>query len=198
MTVVASPTSLQPGFPLRLALLGAGTGVLTILALSFIPNGAPWPTKLVASGGGFALLLAYAVRQAAGATWPRCAAVVVMTLAAWQCALSAGIWVHELLGQWTLVTRSAAAKMAVAGLVGGFVGSGLTAIGLALAAGAFRRAEAVGATVALGTVLGLLLAGDDAVGTRDVLFWLLFVVWQAGIAWQVARVLVERSSAEVV
>jgi hypothetical protein len=189
MATAASSVTLHPGLPGKLALLGAGTGVLTVLAMTYIPNWMPWPTKIVASGGPFALLLAYGVRQAAGATMLRSAAVVLMTLLAWQCAMTAGIQAHELVNQWAPVSGSAAVKMAVAGLVGGLVGSALTLVGLAVAADAFRRWRAWASTVALGTVLGLLLAGDDAIGTRDVLFWLLFVVWQAGVAWQVARVL---------
>jgi hypothetical protein len=187
MTSLASFIRMGSGAAGRFALLGAGSGLLTPLAVMLLPEGLPWPSTMLVSGVPFALLMGWSLHRLSGAPLPRCALVFAMTVLAWQCAWVTAVYAHYSVSELRILSGSAAAEMALAGLAGGFVGSALTVLGIGIVSKAFRQRRAWGRTVALGTGLGILLVVDDPLSIKEVGFWVLFVVWQAGVAGSIAH-----------
>jgi len=106
----------------------------------------------------------------------------VFTMAAFVCAVNAAIWVDGQVGDVAKVVRNICA-----GLAGGFVGSGVMALGIGLLPAGPRSLAAWLPMLATGTVAGALLALDNALDLD--LASVLYPVWQAGVAAMLALAL---------
>lgn len=139
----------------------------------------------IAFGLGVAVMLWFWVNRDVS----KCLLAMALTLMGWLAAVNtandvmSAVVASELFG--TVEGAKASREMIgwiLAGLVGGAIGSGLTAFGAGVAAQSIRRPQAWGLIVVTGTLLGLLLypaARLDFVA-------LLYVPWQAAVAGAVA------------
>ena len=106
----------------------------------------------------------------------------VVTMIAFVCAVNAAIFID---GQ-----ANGADKMMrniLAGLAGGFIGSAVMALGIALLPAGPRDAVPWLRMLLTGTLAGALLALDNALGLDLTSF--LYPVWQAGVAVRLAQAL---------
>jgi hypothetical protein len=162
------------------AALGAVTGFLTFLQLTYYPDFLR--LSLVVAGLSiipgvlFGILLAGLSYRAGAPSVLGVATIVVITTLAWMGATDVGTLVG-----WNLErSLGSPLNLVVAGVAGGFVGGLLTALGVAAANVRFRRLRPILITVVVATVLGPLLAlGGDQMET---LLWVLFMAWQATVA----------------
>jgi hypothetical protein len=161
----------------RIAAGGVLTGILTPLFQPVVDriNGAPGDFRIALLGLPFAILVALVVRRRSLSPWWAAPAAAIVTMAAFVCAVNAAVWADGLLGDVGSVARNCCA-----GLAGGFVGSGLMALGIGLLPAAPRNAAAWLPMLGVGTVAGSLLALDSTL--RLDLVSLLYPVWQAGVA----------------
>jgi hypothetical protein len=162
---------------LKIAAGGVFTGLLTPLLPTLIDKllGAPGDLRLALVAVPFAILVAVLVRRlSSNPRWATVAAAVI-TMAAFVCAVNAAIWIDGQVGDVAKAVRNTCA-----GLAGGFVGSSVMALGIALLPGSPRDVAAWRPMLAIGTIAGTLLALDSALEFD--LVSVLYPVWQAGVA----------------
>jgi hypothetical protein len=169
---------------LKIAAGGVFTGLLTPLLPTVIDKlvGAPGDLRIALVAVPFAILVGVLVRRLTSS--PRWAAVVaaIVTMVAFVCAVNAAIWIDGQVGDVAKAVRNICA-----GLAGGFVGSGIMALGIGLLQGAPREPAAWLPMLVIGTVAGALLALDSALELD--LTSALYPVWQAGVAVTLAMAL---------
>jgi hypothetical protein len=162
---------------LMVAAGGAVSGILTPLLPALIDHilGLPGQLRISLIAVPFAVLVFILVRRfSANPLWAAMLAALI-TMVAFVCAVNAAIFVE---GQ----TAGAATVMRylLAGLTGGLVGAGVTALGVGLLPAGPRAAAAWWPMLITGTLAGTLLALDNALGLDQVS--LLYPVWQAAVA----------------
>jgi hypothetical protein len=172
----------------RNLLVVAGGGLLSGILTPLLPTlidkiaGVPADFRLALVAVPFAILVFIVVRRfSANPLWAvLLAAVIVMV--AFVCAVNAAIFID---GQ----TNGASKMMRniLSGLAGGFVGSAVMALGIALLPAGPRDAVTWLRMVLTGTLAGTLLALDNALGLDQTSF--LYPVWQAAIAVRLALAL---------
>lgn len=167
----------------QLALLGTVSGALTtfVKVEAFVIGDVS-----LLPGIFFGPVLAYALYRWQTQSFVRLAGLVLLVIAAWYAAYMTCILSHDFFKK-TLGLNSVL-TLAALGLLGGFVGSAITAAAVYLFAPAFRDRSYWKRLVAFGTAAGLLLAlpemGADY-GKASLLP--LFCIWQSGVASIVAR-----------
>jgi hypothetical protein len=169
---------------LKIAAGGVFTGLLTPLLPTVIDKlvGAPGDLRIALVAVPFAILVGVLVRRLTSS--PRWAAVVaaIVTMVAFVCAVNAAIWIDGQVGDVAKAVRNICA-----GLAGGFVGSGVMALGIGLLPGSPRDVAAWLPMLVIGAVAGALLALDSALELD--LTSALYPVWQAGVAVTLAMAL---------
>src|SRR5882757_6515438 len=113
----------------KVAAAGLLTGVLTPLFQPLIDKiaGSPGDLRIALLALPFAILIFILVRRNAANPWWAAFAAAVLTMLAFVCAVNAAIWIDGQLPGATKPVRNI-----FAGFTGGFVGSGLMALGLCL------------------------------------------------------------------
>ena len=177
--------------PSRNLLIVAGCGLLSGILTPLLPTlldkvaGVPADIRLGLVAIPFAVLVFFVVRRfSANPLWAALAAAV-MTMLAFVCAVNAAVFID---GQ----TNGADKMMRniLAGLAGGFTGSALMALGIALLPAGPRDAVTWLRMVLTGALAGALLALDNALGLDQTSF--LYPVWQAAVAVRLAMALRRR------
>jgi hypothetical protein len=174
-TTVSGKSAMLQWILVLLKVAGAGltTGLITPLLQLVID-------RITIPPGGFRVALMavpFAVLVAAlvwreGRRWWTALLAALITMVAFVCAVNAAILVDGLTFDAGKTIRNA-----LAGFAGGFVGSGLMALGLTPLPGVPAAWGRWAVMVAFGTMAGALLALDNAVGFE--VFSFLFPVWQA-------------------
>jgi hypothetical protein len=169
---------------LKIAAAGVLTGLLTPLLPTLIDKilGAPGDLRIALVAVPFAVLVGILVRRLTTNPWWVAFAAAVITMIAFVCAVNAAIWTDGQVGDVAKVVRNICA-----GLAGGFVGSGVMALGIGLLPGGPRDASAWLPMLVIGTIAGALLALDSALELD--LTSVLYPVWQAGVAATLAMAL---------
>jgi hypothetical protein len=144
--------------------------------------GAPGDLRIALVAVPFAILVGILVRRLTLNPWWVAIASAVVTMVAFVCAVNAAIWIDGQVGDIAKAVRNICA-----GLAGGFVGSGVMALGIGLLPAGRRDASAWLSMLAIGTVAGALLAVDSALDLD--LTSTLYPVWQAGVAVALAMAL---------
>ena len=175
----------------RNLLIVAGAGLLSGFLTPLLPTlldriaGVPADIRLALVAVPFAVVVFFVVRRfSANALWAALAAAGI-TMLAFVGAVNAAVFID---GQ-----ASGADKMMrsiLAGLAGGFTGSGLMALGIALLPAGPRDAVTWLQMLVTGTIAGALLALDVALGLDRASF--LYPVWQAAVAVRLAQALRRR------
>jgi hypothetical protein len=162
---------------LKIAVGGVFTGLLTPLLPTLIDKllGAPGDLRIAMVAVPFAALVAVLVRRLTSSPWWAAVAAAVITMIAFVCAVNAAIWTDGQVGDVAKAVRNICA-----GLAGGFVGSGIMALGIGLLPGGPRDPAAWLPMLVTGTLAGALLALDSALDLD--LTSVLYPVWQAGVA----------------
>jgi hypothetical protein len=169
---------------LKIAAAGVLTGLLTPLLPTLIDKmlGAPGDLRIALVAAPFAILVGVLVRRLTSSPqWVAFAAAIV-TMVAFVCAVNAAIWIDGQVGDVAKAVRNICA-----GLAGGFVGSGVMALGIGLLPGGTRDPAAWLPMLVIGTGAGALLALDSALELD--LTSVLYPVWQAGVAVTLAMAL---------
>jgi hypothetical protein len=172
---------------LMVAAGGALSGVLTPLLPQLIDriSGTPGDFRIALVAIPFAVLVFIVVRRfSANPLWAALLATIV-TMVAFVCAVNAAIFID---GQ-----ANGADKMMrniLAGLAGGFIGSAVMALGIALLPAGPRDVVAWLQMLVTGTLAGALMALDNALNLD--LTSVLHPVWQAGVAVRLALALRRR------
>jgi hypothetical protein len=181
-TIISSHQS-GPSVP-TIAAAGVLTGLLTPLLPTLIDKliRAPGDFRLALVAVPFAILVGILVRRLTSNPWWTVPAAAVFTMAAFVCAVNAAIWIDGQVGDVAKVVRNICA-----GLAGGFVGSGVMALGIGLLPAGPRDPAAWLPMLVTGTVAGALLALDSALELD--LTSVLYPVWQAGVAVTLAMAL---------
>ena len=177
----SSPSSMLGPVAICLA-LGAISGVMSS---QFITD--PWRKLTVLDipllpGFYFGLALLAIVRRWGTRNWFELMVMAACVVLAWFVACKTTITAHDFLTKF--VAPGAAEEerrnlpyiMAIVGLIGGFIGSAGTIVGVSIAAAKIRRLDTWVITILIGTLGGVLLE----IGDKD--FVVLFTVWQAAIA----------------
>jgi hypothetical protein len=162
---------------LKIAAAGVLTGLLTPLLPTLIDKlvGAPGDLRIALVAVPFAVLVAVLVQRLGSIPWWAALAAAVITMVAFVCAVNAAIWIDGQVGDVAKVVRNICA-----GLAGGFVGSGVMALGIGLLPASPRDVAAWLPMLVTGTMAGGLLALDSALELD--LTSVLYPVWQAGVA----------------
>jgi hypothetical protein len=169
---------------LKAAAAGVLTGLLTPLLPTLVDKmlGAPGDFRIALVAVPFAVLVSILVRRLTlNPLWAALVAAVV-TMVAFVCAVNAAIWIDGQVGDVAKAVRNVCA-----GLAGGFVGSGVMALGIGLLPGGPRDVAAWLPMLVIGTIAGALLALDSALELD--LTSVLYPVWQAGVAVALAMAL---------
>jgi hypothetical protein len=168
----------------KIAASGVLTGLLTPLLPTLIDKlvGAPGDLRIALVAVPFAVLVAALVRRLRSDPWWAAVAAAVITMIAFVCAVNAAIWTDGQVGDVAKAVRNICA-----GLAGGFVGSGVMALGIGLLPGGPREPAVWLPMLVIGTVTGALLALDSALELD--LTSALYPVWQAGVAVTLAMAL---------
>jgi hypothetical protein len=171
-----SPDRSRSGL-LKIAAGGVLTGLVTPLLPTLIDKlvGAPGDLRLALVAMPFAVLVLILVRRLSSSPWWAALAAALITMVAFVCAVNAAIWIDGQVGDVAKAVRNICA-----GLAGGFVGSGVMALGICLLPAGPRDAAAWLPMLAIGTIAGALLALDGALELD--LTSVLYPVWQAGVA----------------
>jgi hypothetical protein len=162
---------------LKIAACGVLSGLLTPLMVPLVDkmSGTPGDFRIALAALPFAALVLVLVRRcSANPRWAALAAAII-TMIAFVAAVNAAVFVDA---QADNVTK--AARNALTGMAGGFVGAGIMALAIALLPAGPRQAAAWLPTLVIGTVAGALLAADSALDLD--LASVLYPVWQAGVA----------------
>jgi hypothetical protein len=162
---------------LKIAAAGILTGLLTPLLPTLIDKivGAPGDFRIALVAVPFAVLVAVLVRRLSSNPWWAAVAAAMITMVAFVCAVNAAIWIDGQVGDVAKAVRNICA-----GLAGGFVGSGVMALGICLLPSGPRDVSAWLPMLVIGTIAGALLAVDSALELD--LTSVLYPVWQAGVA----------------
>lgn len=181
-TIISSNQS-RTNLP-KIAAAGLFTGLLTPLLPTLIDKlvRAPGDFRLALVAVPFAILVGILVRRLTSNPWWAAPAAAVFTMAAFVCAVNAAIWIDGQVGDVAKTVRNI-----FAGIAGGFVGSGIMALGIGLLPAGPRGPAAWLPMLAIGTVAGALLALDSALDLD--LTSVLYPVWQAGVAVTLAMAL---------
>ena len=172
----------------RNLLVVAGGGLLSGILTPLLPTlldkiaGVPADIRLALVAIPFAVLVFIVVRRfSANPLWAALLAAVI-TMVAFVCAVNAAIFID---GQ----TNGASKMMRniLSGLAGGFVGSAVMALGMALLPAGPRDAVRWVPMLLTGTLAGALLALDNALDLD--LTSVLYPVWQAGVAVRLVQAL---------
>jgi hypothetical protein len=191
MEVNALTQAIASADTFRNLLIVAGAGLLSGILTPLLPTlldkvvGVPADVRLALVAIPFAVLVFFVVRRfSANRLWAALAAAAI-TLIAFVCAVNAAIFID---GQ----TNGADKMMRniLAGLAGGFTGSALMALGIALLPAGPRDAVTWLRMLVTGTIAGALLALDNALGLDQTSF--LYPVWQAAVAVRLAMALRRR------
>ncbi len=175
----------------RNLLVVAGGGLLSGILTPLLPTlldkiaGVPADIRLALVAIPFAVLVFIVVRRfSANPLWAALLAAVI-TMVAFVCAVNAAIFID---GQ----TNGASKMMRniLSGLAGGFVGSAVMALGMALLPAGPRDAVTWLRMLLTGTLAGTLLALDNALDLDMTSF--LYPVWQAAVAVRLAMALRRR------
>jgi hypothetical protein len=168
----------------KIAAGGILTGLLTPLLPTLIDKliRAPGDFRLALVAVPFAILVGMLVRRLTLNPWWAAPAAAVFTMAAFVCAVNAAIWIDGQVGDVAKAVRNICA-----GLAGGFVGSGVMALGIGLLPAGPRDPAAWLPMLVTGTIAGALLALDSALELD--LTSVLYPVWQAGVAVTLAMAL---------
>ena len=175
----------------RNLLMVAGAGLLSGILTPLLPTlldkiaGVPADVRLALVAIPFAVLVFFVVRRfSTNPLWAALAAAAI-TLIAFVCAVNAAIFID---GQ----TNGADKMMRniLSGLAGGFTGSALMALGIALLPAGPRDVVTWLQMLVTGTIAGALLALDNALGLDQTSF--LYPVWQAAVAVRLAMALRRR------
>jgi hypothetical protein len=172
---------------LMIAAGGVLSGVVTPLLPQLIDRigGGPGDLRIALAAIPFAVLVFIVVRRASANPWWAAGVAAVVTMVAFVCAVNAAIFID---GQ-----ANGADKMMrniLAGLAGGFTGSAVMALGIALLPAGPRDAVAWLQMLVTGTLAGALMALDNALNLD--LTSVLYPVWQAGVAVRLAMALQRR------
>jgi hypothetical protein len=169
---------------LKIAMGGVLTGLLTPLLPTLIDKmlGAPGDLRIALVAVPFAALVLILVRRLTSNPWWAAFAAAIITMVAFVCAVNAAIWIDGQVGEVAKAVRNICA-----GLAGGFVGSGVMALGIGLLPGGPREPAAWLPMLVIGTVAGALLALDSALELD--LTSALYPVWQAGVGVTLAMAL---------
>jgi hypothetical protein len=162
---------------LKIAAAGVLTGILTPLFQPLIDRiaGTPGDFRIALLALPFAILVAVLVRRLSSNPWWAALAAAVVTMIAFVCAVNAAIWIDGQVGDVAKAVRNSCA-----GLAGGFIGSGVMALGIGLLPAGPRDPAAWLPMLVIGTAAGALLALDNALDLD--LASVLYPVWQAGVA----------------
>jgi hypothetical protein len=174
--MAAPRDSSRDGF-LKTGAAGVGTGILTPLIEPLIDhiNGSPGDLRIALLAVPFAILVLVLIQiDSDNPRWAALAGAVV-TMIAFVWAVSAAIWID---GQ--ISASESAVRNILSGLAGGFVGSGILALGVGLLPASPRDPLAWLPMLVTGTCAGALLALDNALNLN--LLSTLYPVWQAGVA----------------
>ena len=184
MTEAITSTDISRNDLLRIAAGGVLSGVVTPLLPPLIDKigGAPGDFRIALVAIPFAVLVFILVRKLSPNPWWARWIAAVVTMIAFVAAVNAAIFVD---GQADNAAK--AARNVMSGLAGGFIGSGLMALGIALLPAGPRAAAAWLPMLATGTVAGALLALDNALDLDSAS--VLYPVWQAGVATMLALAL---------
>jgi hypothetical protein len=174
--MVASRDSSRNGL-LKTGAAGVVTGVLTPLAQPLIDriNGSPGDLRITLLAVPFAILVFILIKMDSNNPWWAAVAGAVVTLIAFVCAVNAAIWID---GQ--ISDSEKAVRNILSGLAGGFVGSGMMALGISWLPASPRDPLTWLPMLVIGTSAGALLALDNALNLD--LLSTLYPVWQAGVA----------------
>jgi hypothetical protein len=169
---------------LMIAAGGVLSGVVTPLLPQLIERigGGPGDLRIALAAIPFAVLVFIVVRRASANPWWAAGVAAVVTMVAFVCAVNAAIFIDGQLVNATKVFRNV-----LSGLAGGFVGAGIMAVGIALLPSGPRHAVAWPPMLRTGTLSGVLLALDNALDLD--MTSVLYPVWQAGVAVELARAL---------
>ncbi|MEA2822915.1 MAG: hypothetical protein QOJ86_4919 [Bradyrhizobium sp.] len=169
---------------LKIAAAGVLTGLLTPLLPTLIDKliSAPGDFRLALVAVPFAILVGILVRRLTSNPWWAALAAAVFTMAAFVCAVNAAIWIDGQVGDVAKAVRNICA-----GLAGGFVGSGVMALGIGLLPAGPRSLAAWLPMLVIGTLAGALLALDSALELD--LTSALYPLWQASVAVTLAMAL---------
>jgi hypothetical protein len=168
----------------KIAAAGVLTGLVTPLLPTLIDQliSAPGDFRLALVAVPFAILVGILVRRLTLNPWWAAFAAAIITMAAFVCAVNAAIWTDGQVGD-----VAKAGRNICAGLAGGFVGSGIMALGIGVLPGGPREPAAWLPMLVTGTVAGALLALDSALELD--LSSALYPVWQAGVTVTLAMAL---------
>jgi hypothetical protein len=162
---------------LKTGVAGVGTGILTPLVQPLIDhvNGSPGDLRIALLAVPFAILVLILIQVDSENPWWAAPAGAVLTVIAFVWAVSAAIWID---GQ--ITDSEGAVRNVLSGLAGGFVGSGVLALGISLLPAGPRDPLAWLPMLVIGTSAGALLALDNALSLD--LMSALYPTWQAGVA----------------
>jgi hypothetical protein len=173
---IISPNQSRNSLP-KIAAAGVLTGLLTPLLPTLIDKilGAPGDLRIALVAVPFAVLVLILVRRLTSSPPWAAVAAAVITMVAFVCAVNAAIWIDGQVGDVAKTVRNICA-----GLAGGFVGSGVMALGIGLLPGGPRQPGTWLPMLVIGTIAGALLALDSALELDPTSA--LYPVWQAGVA----------------
>jgi hypothetical protein len=162
---------------LKVAAGGVLTGVLTPLLprLTHWIGGSPGDFGLALAAIPFAILILVLVRRCSANPWWAAVIAAVVTTIAFVAAVNAAVWIDGQVGD-----AARALRNVLAGLVGGFTGAALMALGISLLPSGPRDVAAWLPMLLVGTIAGALFALDTALDLDLTSF--LYPVWQAGVA----------------
>lgn len=169
---------------LMVAAAGLLSGILTPLLPTLLDKiaGVPANISIALVAVPFAGVVFFVVRRfSTNALWAALVAAGI-TMLAFVCAVNAAVFIDGQAAGASKLMRSI-----LAGLAGGFTGSGLMALGIALLPAGPRDAGRWLRMVLTGTLAGTLLALDIALGLDQTSF--LYPVWQAAVAVRLATAL---------
>jgi hypothetical protein len=172
---------------LMVAAGGLLSGILTPLLPALLDKivRVPADLRIAMVAVPFAILVFVVVRRfSANPFWAALSAAVI-TMVAFVCAVNAAIFIDGQSNGADKIMRNI-----LAGLAGGFTGSAVMALGIALLPAGPRDAVKWLRMVLTGTLAGTLLAFDSALALDQTS--LLYPVWQAGVAVRLAMALQRR------
>jgi hypothetical protein len=175
----------------RNLLVVAGAGLLSGILTPLLPTlldkiaGVPADVRLALVAIPFAVLVFFVVRRFSTNPMWAVLAAAAMTMVAFVCAVNAAIFIDGQMNGADKMMRNI-----LAGLAGGFTGSALMALGIALLPAGPRDVVTWLQMLVTGTTVGALLALDNALGLDQSSF--LYPVWQAAVAVRLAMALRRR------
>jgi hypothetical protein len=184
-------TTVLSGTPARRVLLVAALGVLSGLLSNYAHDAFGDLTLLgvpLLPAVYFGIVLAIACRMWTSPGRFDTLVILCATFLAWFAAFKAADQVQDSLAG---IANLSGYRLLFAGLAAGFVGSGITALGISLVARDFRNTKAWSRTVMVGTVAGSLLECLSNENRDQIPFHLdsllpLFLVWQSAVAASIA------------